>query len=302
MKSIALASADLREGIATIAVAGGMESMTNAPYYVPKARSGARMGNAELVDGMQKDGLYDPYNKALMGVLAERTAEKHSFSKTAQDDFAVRSYVNAAKAWKEGIFKNEIVPVVVNVRGKATMVSEDEQYKKFSNPASDIPKLSGIFGGKKTVTAGSASAISDGAAAVVLMTAKTAKQKGVVPLAVIRGYADAETVPEDFPTAPSLAVPLALKRAGVSVSDIDLFEVNEAFAVVCLANAKLVGIPMEKVNLAGGAISLGHPLGCSGARVVVTLLNLLQNKNLRWGCAGICNGGGGASAIVIERL
>jgi acetyl-CoA C-acetyltransferase len=276
--------------------------MTNAPYYVPKARSGARMGNAELVDGMQKDGLYDPYNKGLMGVLAEKTADKHGVSKAAQDEYAVGSYLKATQAWKSGLIKPEIVPVEVNNRGKIVTVSEDEQYKKFANPSADIPKLPGVFGGKKTVTAGSASAISDGAAAVVLMTAQTAQKKGLTPLAVIRGYADAETVPEDFPTAPSLAVPLALKRAGLSVSDIDLFEVNEAFAVVCLANGKLLNLPMDKVNVAGGAISLGHPLGASGARVVVTLLNLLQQKNLRLGCAGICNGGGGASAIVIEKL
>jgi acetyl-CoA C-acetyltransferase len=302
MKSIALAAHELRGNTASIAVAGGMESMTNAPYYVPKARSGARMGNTELVDGMQKDGLYDPYNKGLMGVLAERIAEKHSLSKAAQDEYSVQSYLKATQAWKSGLIKPEIVPVEVSSRGKTVTVSEDEQYKKFANPAADIPKLAGVFGGKKTVTAGSASAISDGAAAVVLMTAQTAQKKGLKPLAVIRGYADAETVPEDFPIAPSLAVPLALKRAGLTVSDIDLFEVNEAFAVVCLANGKLLNLPMEKVNIAGGAISLGHPLGASGARVVVTLLNLLQQKNLRLGCAGICNGGGGASAIVIEKL
>jgi len=235
-----------------------------------------------------------------MGVIAEKTAEKQGVSKAEQDIFAATSFNNAKEAWKSGVMKAEVVPVEVTVRGKTQVVDDDEQYKKFTSD--QISKMTGVFGGKKTVTAGNSSAISDGGAALVLTTARVAQERGLKPLAVIRGYADAETSPDEFTLAPSLAVPLALKRAGLTVEEIDLFEINEAFAVVCLANSRILHIPKEKLNVAGGAISIGHPLGASGARIVVTLLNLLQHRNLRYGCAGICNGGGGASAIVLERL
>eukprot|EP01125_Pyxidicula_operculata_P022769 TRINITY_DN9563_c0_g1_i1.p2 TRINITY_DN9563_c0_g1~~TRINITY_DN9563_c0_g1_i1.p2 ORF type:complete len:433 (-),score=129.98 TRINITY_DN9563_c0_g1_i1:1770-3029(-) len=299
MKAIMMAASDIKLGIASVAIAGGMESMSNAPYYLPRARQGLRMGDAKTVDGMMKDGLTDPYGKCAMGVLAEKCAEKQKVSRTAQDAYALLSYKRAAKAWTEGKFNAEVVPIKVKTRKGDVVVKEDEDYKKVDFDA--IPKLKPAFGGK-TVTAGNSSTLSDGAAALVLASSSYAKQHGLKPIAVVRSWADAATIPEDFPIAPSLAVPLALERAKLTKDDVDFFELNEAFAVVAEANCKILGIPTAKVNVNGGSVSIGHPLGCSGARIVVTLASVLQQNNARYGCAGICNGGGGASALVIERI
>jgi len=279
---------------------GGMESMSNTPYYLPQVRQGLRNGDNKVIDGIIKDGLHDPYGNYAMGVIAEKTAENHKISRKDQDDYAIESYKRATKAWSEKKFNNEVIPIEITVRGQKKKVTEDEDYKKVK--FEEVPKLKGAFGKGQTVTAANSSTISDGAAALVIASAAFARERNLKPLAVIRSWADAASIPDKFTIAPSLAVPIALKRAGLTVNDIDFFEVNEAFSVVAEVNCKLLSLPKSKVNVYGGAVSLGHPIGCSGARIICTLLSILSQEGGRLGCAGICNGGGGASAMVIEKL
>ncbi len=299
-KAIMLAAQTIQLGQAEVIVAGGMESMSNAPYYVPKARFGYKYGNAELVDGLARDGLVDVYDQCSMGVFADQTAETYAISRQTQDAYSVESYRRAEETTKNGRFMQEIVPVEVAGRKGSVMVSEDEEYKNVIYDK--IPTLKPAFGTGGTVTAASSSPISDGASAVVVMSRRQADALGLKPLARILAYADAEQDPQWFTTAPTKAVPLALQRAGLTTGDIDFFEINEAFAVVPLAFSQLLQVPLEKLNVFGGAVSIGHPLGASGARIVTTLINVLHQKNGRYGAVGICNGGGGASAIVLEKL
>jgi acetyl-CoA C-acetyltransferase len=299
-KAIMWAAQSIRLGQADIIVAGGMESMTNTPYYVPKARFGYRYGNAELIDGLARDGLVDVYDQCAMGVFADRTASRYALGRDAQDAFTTQSYRRSEAATTAGNFSSEIVPVEVAGRKGSVTVSEDEEYKNVFYDK--IPTLKPAFTPDGTVTAASSSPISDGASALVLMSQRKADELGIKPLVRILAYADAEQEPDWFTTAPVKAVPKAVERAGLSISDIDFFEVNEAFAVVPLVFSELLGVPQDKLNVLGGAVSLGHPLGASGARIVTTLTSVLQQRNGRFGAIGICNGGGGASAIVIERL
>lgn len=299
MKSIMQAAQSIALGENSIVVAGGMENMSLIPHYA-YMRSGIKFGPATLLDGMQKDGLVDAYDQNAMGVCADACATKYEFSREDQDAFAIQSYQRSADAWKAGKFKNEVVPVEVpQRRGEPIIVDEDEEYKNVM--LDKIPSLRPVFTKEGTVTAANASTINDGAAAMVLMSEEKAKELGLKALATIKGYADAAQEPEWFTTAPAKALPKALDRAGVSIGDIDYFEFNEAFAVVGLANMKLLGLDDSNVNVNGGAVSLGHPLGCSGARITITLLNILEQNNAKLGAAAICNGGGGASAIVLER-
>ncbi len=301
MKAIMVAAQQIMLGSAEIVVAGGMESMSNAPYYLPKERWGAKMGNTEVIDGIIKDGLWDPYGNKHMGSCGETCARTYQFSREDQDNYAIASYKRAAEAWKNGAFAKEIVPVVIpQKKGDPIVVSEDEDYTKVKFDR--VATLSPAFEKDGTITAANASNINDGAAAVVLMSKERAKAMGIKPLARIVGFADAQQTPEWFTTTPAKAMPKAIAAAGLQISDIDLFEINEAFSVVALANMKDLGISHDKTNIYGGAVSIGHPIGCSGARITITLLSALINTNSRYGCAGICNGGGGASAIVIERL
>lgn len=299
-KAIMLAAQSIQLGLADIVMAGGMESMTNAPYYVPKARFGYKYGNAELVDGLARDGLVDAYDQCAMGVFADQTAREYAISREAQDAYAVQSYKRAEASTQNGRFGAEIVPVDVPGRKGTITVTEDEEYKNVIYDK--IPTLKPAFGANGTVTAASSSPISDGASAVLVMSRQKADQLGVKPLARIIAYADAEQEPQWFTTSPTKAVPLALERAGLTTDDIDFFEVNEAFSVVPLAFSHILHVPQEKLNVFGGAVSIGHPLGASGARIVTTLTNVLQQNKGRYGAAGICNGGGGASAIIIEKL
>nr|WP_299067054.1 acetyl-CoA C-acyltransferase [uncultured Allomuricauda sp.] len=300
MKSIMQAAQSIALGENSIVVAGGMENMSLIPHYA-YMRNGLKFGPATLVDGMQKDGLVDVYDQNAMGVCADACATEHKFSREDQDAFAIQSYQRSAEAWKAGKFKNEVVPVEVpQRRGEPIIVSEDEEFKNVK--MEKIPALRPAFTKDGTVTAANASTINDGAAAVVLMSADKAAELNLTPLAKIKGYADAAHEPEWFTTAPAKALPKALDRAGVSIKDIDFFEFNEAFSVVGLANMKLLGLEDSNVNVNGGAVSLGHPLGCSGARITITLLNVLEQNNAKLGAAAICNGGGGASAIVLERI
>lgn len=301
MKAIMVAAQQIMLGSADIVVAGGMESMSNAPYYLPKERWGAKMGNTEVVDGIIKDGLWDPYGNKHMGSCGETCARTYNFSREDQDNYAIASYKRAAEAWKNGAFAKEITPVVIpQKKGDPIVVSEDEDYTKVKFDR--VATLSPAFEKEGTITAANASNINDGAAAVVLMSKERAEAMGIKPLARIAGFADAQQAPEWFTTTPSKAMPKAIAAAGLQVSDIDVFEINEAFSVVALANMRDLNISHDKTNIYGGAVSLGHPIGCSGARITITLLSALMNTNGRYGCAGICNGGGGASAIVIERL
>lgn len=299
-KAIMLAAQAIQLGQADVVVAGGMESMSNAPYYVPKARFGYKYGNAELIDGLAKDGLMDAYDQCAMGVFADRTADRYEISREAQDAYAVQSYRRAETATAEGTFRAEIIPVEVAGRKGTLTVSEDEEFKNVIYDK--IPGLKPAFTKDGTVTAANASTINDGASALVVMSRRKADELGLKPLARIVAYADAEQEPEWFTTAPTKAVPKALERAGLTVADIDYFEVNEAFAVVPLAFSQLLEVPQDKLNVLGGAVSIGHPLGASGARIVTTLTNVLQQRGGRYGAVGICNGGGGASAIVIEKM
>jgi acetyl-CoA C-acetyltransferase len=300
MKSIMWGVQSIMLGDTDVVVAGGMESMSLSPYYLDKARKGYRIGNGTLIDGMMYDGLTDPFSHTPMGLAGELCAQDCQITREQQDAHAIASYTRAAEAWKKGNFKDEVVPVEVPQRkGPAIVVNEDEEYKnvKFDK----IPTLSPVFKKDGTVTAANASTINDGAAAIVLMSKEAADKLGIKPLAKIIGYADAEQAPEKFTTSPAKALPKAIEKAKLKISDIDYFEINEAFSVVALANNKILNLNPDKVNVNGGAVALGHPLGCSGARIVVTLINVLKQNKGKYGAAGICNGGGGASALVIEN-
>ncbi len=298
-KAIMLAAQSIMLGFRDVIVAGGMENMSQIPYYLPKARYGYKYGHGEIIDGLVKDGLTDVYNQLAMGVCADRTAEKYTISREEQDAFAIQSYKRAAAATDNGYFKEEITPVEIpQKKGDPLLVTEDEEYKRVN--FDKIPQLRPVFTPNGTVTAANASTINDGAAALVLVSEDKMKELGLTPVARILGFADAEQEPEWFTTTPALAAPLAAKAAGLSLQDVDFFEVNEAFAVVTLAFNKLLDIDPEKVNAFGGAVSLGHPLGASGARIVTTLNNVLHHRKGSIGMAAICNGGGGASAIVLE--
>lgn len=300
-KSIMLAAQSIMLGHNDLMVAGGMENMSQIPYYLPKARFGYKFGNAELVDGLAKDGLTDVYNQFAMGVCADNTAKKFSISREAQDEYAINSYKRAAAATESGAFSGEIVGVEVPQRkGDPLIITEDEEYKKVR--FEKIPQLRPAFTKDGTVTAANASTINDGASALILASEKKVKELGLKPIAKILSFADAAQEPEWFTTAPTLAAPKALKRAGLTVKDVDYFEVNEAFSVVAMAFNEVIGVDPEKANVHGGAVALGHPLGASGARIVTTLNGVLQAKDGNIGLAAICNGGGGASSIVIERV
>lgn len=299
MKAIMQGAQAIMAGDAEVVVAGGMENMSLIPHYA-NLRVASKFGPATFVDGMQKDGLTDAYDNQAMGVFADLCASEYKITREDQDNFAIASYKKSAAAWEAGKFNNEIVPVAVPQRkGEPIMVSKDEE---FTNVRLDkIPALNAVFTKEGTVTAANASTINDGAAAVVLMSEEKALALGLKPLAYIKGYADAAQEPKWFTTAPAKALPIALEKAGVSIDQVDFFEFNEAFSVVGIANSKILNIDSNKVNVNGGAVSLGHPLGCSGARIIVTLLSVLEQNNGKIGAAAICNGGGGASALVIER-
>ena len=299
MKAVMQGAQAILAGDAEIVVAGGMENMSLIPHYM-HLRNGNKFGPATMVDGMQKDGLTDAYDNNAMGVSADLCATEYKITREEQDNYAIQSYERSAKAWEAGKFDNEIVPVAVpQRRGEPIMVTKDEEYTNVK--LDKIPTLNAVFTKDGTVTAANASTINDGAAAVVLMSEEKANALGLKPLAYILGYADAAQEPKWFTTSPAKALPKALAKANLTVADVDFFEFNEAFSVVGLANSKILGLDNEKVNINGGAVSLGHPLGCSGVRIIVTLLNVLEQNNAKIGAAAICNGGGGASAIVIER-
>lgn len=299
MKTIMMAAQAIALGDAEVVVAGGMENMSLAPHIVP-IRTGVKFGGTQLEDVMQKDGLVDAFDQVAMGAYADATATKHQISRADQDAFAIESYRRSAAAWESGVMQNEIVPVSVpQRRGEDKQITEDEEY---TNVLLDkIPNLRPAFSKEGTVTAANASTINDGAAAVIVMSEEKAKTLGLEPLASIEGYADAAQEPQWFTTAPAKALPKALAKANVSLDEVELFEFNEAFSVVGLANMQLLELNSTQVNVHGGAVSLGHPLGCSGARIVVTLLNAMRHENVSLGAAAICNGGGGASAIVFKR-
>ena len=300
MKSIMLAAQTIALGDADVVVAGGMENMSAIPHY-QHARNGTKFGSITMEDGMQKDGLVDAYGKMPMGVCADDCAKEYNFSREDQDNFAIQSYKRSAKAWAEGKYADEIVPVEIpQRRGEAIIFSEDEEYKNVK--MEKIPALRAAFTKDGTVTAANASTINDGGAALILMSAEKAKELNITPLAKIRSYADAAHEPKWFTTAPAKALPKALKKANISIDDVDFFELNEAFSIVGLANMKILNIKDNKVNVNGGAVSLGHPLGVSGARIVIALTSILKQNNAEIGAAAICNGGGGASAIIIERV
>jgi acetyl-CoA C-acetyltransferase len=300
-KAIMLAAQSIALGESDIIVAGGMESMSNVPFYLDKARTGYRLGHGQIIDGLVKDGLWDVYNDYHMGSAAELCATECKVSREEQDAYAIASYTRSQAANAEGRFKSEIIALEVKDRkGTVTVIDQDEE--PFAVKFDKIPGLKPVFAKEGTVTAANASALNDGAAALVLMSYDKAKELGLKPLAKILAFADAQQAPEWFTTAPAKAIPLALKRAGKDISEIDYFEINEAFSVVAVANNRALGLEANKVNINGGAVSLGHPLGASGARIVVTLLSVLEQNNGTLGVAGICNGGGGASAMVIERI
>ena len=301
MKAIMLGAQSIATGQNDIVLAGGMESMSNVPYYLDKARNGYRLGNGQIIDGLVKDGLWDVYNDYHMGSAAELCAAECNISREDQDAYAIESYKRSQKAQSEGKFKNEITPVELkDKKGDITLIADDEEPAtvKFDK----IPGLKPVFKKDGTVTAANASTLNDGAAVVILMSREKADELGIKPLAKVVAFADAQQAPEWFTTAPSKAIPLALHRAGLSAEKVDYFEINEAFSVVSIANNQALDLDPSKVNVNGGAVSLGHPLGASGARIVVTLLSVLQQNNGKYGVAGICNGGGGASAIVIENF
>ncbi|MAB39522.1 MAG: acetyl-CoA C-acyltransferase [Aequorivita sp.] len=300
MKAVMQAAQAIALGDADVIVAGGMESMSNIPHYV-HMRSGTKFGPATLIDGMQKDGLVDAYDHNAMGTCADLCATEYNFSREDQDAFAIKSYERSAKAWADGKFKDEVISMEVpQRRGEPVIVSEDEEYKNVK--MDKISSLRPAFSKDGTVTAANASTINDGAGAMVLMSEAKAKELGLTPLAYIKSYADAAQEPKWFTTAPAKALPKAIAKAGIEIKDVDYFEFNEAFAVVGLANMKILGLNDSNVNVNGGAVSLGHPLGCSGVRILITLLNVLKQNDAKIGAAAICNGGGGASAMVIERI
>lgn len=301
MKAVMFAVQSIMTGQNDIVVAGGMESMSNVPYYVPKARFGYKYGNAELLDGLVKDGLFEVYYKFPMGNCADHTAKEMRISREEQDSYAIQSYTRAAQAWKNGAFKEEVVPVELQGRkGETVVIDEDEEYKNVF--FDKIPSLRPVFEKDGTVTAANASTMNDGASALVLMSRERADALGLKPIAKILGFADAAQDPLWFTTAPALAIPKAIKNAGITAADVDFYEINEAFSAVALANQRELGIDPGKLNVYGGAVSLGHPLGASGARIITTLNSVLHQESGKIGVAGICNGGGGASAIVIEKM
>ena len=299
MKAVMQGAQAIMAGDAEVVIAGGMENMSLIPHYL-HLRNGYKFGPAAMIDGMQKDGLSDAYDNSAMGVSADLCATEYKISREEQDAFAIQSYERSAKAWEAGKFDSEIVPVSVpQRRGEPIIVDKDEEYTNVK--LDKIPTLAPAFTKEGTVTAANASTINDGAAALILMSEEKANELGLKPLAFIKSYADAAQEPKWFTTTPSVALPKALEKVNLSVNDVDFFEFNEAFSVVGLANSKILGLEASKVNVNGGAVSLGHPLGCSGARIIVTLINVLAQNNAKIGAAAICNGGGGASAIVIER-
>lgn len=300
MKAVMLGAQSIMLGNADIVIAGGMESMSNVPYYADRARFGLRLGHGTMTDGIIKDGLWDVYKDYHMGNAAENTAKQMNITREMQDNFAIESYKRAAEAVKSGAFKEEIIPVKIEQRGKDPLViSEDEEYTKVN--FEKIPGLKPVFDKEGSVTAANASTLNDGASALLLMSKEKAESLGIKPIASIIGFADAEQDPEWFTTTPSLAIPKAIKLAGISASEVDYYEINEAFSVVSIANNIKLGLDPSKVNIYGGAVALGHPIGCSGARIITTLTSVLNNKNGAIGVSGICNGGGGASALVIRK-
>jgi acetyl-CoA C-acetyltransferase len=299
-KAIMLAAQSIQLGINDVVVAGGMESMTNVPHYLEKSRAGFKLGHAQLTDGLIKDGLWDVYNNYHMGNAAELCAKDLNLTREMQDEFAIQSYTRSADAYKAGKFNNEICPVEVTDRkGNKTNITADEDYTAVN--FEKIPTLKPVFVKEGTVTAANASSLNDGASCLILVSGEKLKELGLTPLAKIIGFADAQQAPEWFTTAPAKALPIAVKNAGLTMDKIEYFEINEAFSAVSLANNKLMNLDGSKVNVNGGAVSLGHALGSSGSRIVVTLINVLQQNNAKYGAAGICNGGGGASALVIEK-
>lgn len=301
MKAVMFGAQSIMLGQNDVVIAGGMESMSNIPYYLLKARYGYRYGNGELIDGLQYDGLTDVYNHCAMGVCADNTAKEMKITREDQDNYAINSYKRSAEAWKSGKFSDEVIPVEVKDRkGNVTTFSEDEEYKNVN--FEKIPGLKAAFTKDGTVTAANASTINDGASALVLMSKEKAVALGLKPLARIRGFADAAQDPMWFTTTPSLAIPKAMKHAGVDKKDVGFYEINEAFSAVALANNIKLGLDPSTVNVNGGAVALGHPLGASGARIMATLISVLKQRNATIGVAGICNGGGGASAIVLENV
>ena len=300
MKAISLAVQAIKCGDANVIVAGGMENMSSVPHYY-SARNAVKLGDVKITDGMVKDGLTDVYNQVHMGVCADQCADEYHISRKDQDDFAIKSYERAARAWSEGNFNQEIVPVAVpQRRGEDLIVSEDEEYKNVK--LEKIPQLRAVFNKEGTVTAANASTLNDGASALILMSKEKAKELQIKPIAKVLSYADAAQEPQWFTTAPAKAVPKALAKANLKTTDIDYWELNQAFSVVGLVNTKLLGLDPSKVDVNGGAVALGHPLGSSGSRIIVTLINVLKQNNGKFGAAGICNGGGGASALVIENM
>jgi acetyl-CoA C-acetyltransferase len=301
MKAVTMAAQAIKAGDADVIVAGGMENMSSVPHYY-NARIATKLGDIKMQDGMMLDGLTDVYGKVHMGVCAEKCAVDYSISREDQDNFAIESYKRSAKAWSEGKFTEEVVPVEIPQRkGDPVIFAEDEEYKAVNFDR--LPTLPTVFKKENgTVTAANASTLNDGASALILVSKEKMEELGLKPLAKIISYADAAQEPENFTTAPSKALPIALKKAGLEISDIDFFEFNEAFSVVGLANNKILGLDAAKVNVNGGAVAIGHPLGSSGSRIIVTLINVLKQNNAKYGAAAICNGGGGASAIVIENI
>jgi acetyl-CoA C-acetyltransferase len=299
-KAIMLAAQSIMLGLNDVVVAGGMENMSAIPFYMPKARWGNKFGDTNLVDGLMKDGLTDVYNECAMGVCADATAAKFEISREAQDEFAINSYKKVADATEKGIFAAEIVPVEIKGRKGTIIVSEDEEYKRVK--FEKVPNLRPAFSKDGTVTAANASTINDGASALILASKEKAEELGLTPIAKIVSFADAAQEPEWFTTAPTLAAPIALERAGLTMDDMDYFEVNEAFSVVTMAFAQTFNLSDDKVNVFGGSVAIGHPLGASGARIVTTLINVLHQKGGKYGLAAICNGGGGASALIVERV
>lgn len=302
MKSAMFASLSISSGYRHAVIAGGMESMSNIPYYLPNARTGYRLGNNTVVDGLINDGLWDIYNNQHMGNCGEICADKYKITRKDQDDYALMSYERAAKAWKSGKFNDEVIAIDIEGKKgeKPITIFEDEEYKNIN--LDKVSTLRSAFKKDGTVTAANASKLNDGAAAMVLVSGKFAKEHNLKPLFKIKGFGDAAKDPVEFTTAPADAIPRALKHAGLTLKDIEYHEINEAFSVVALVNAQLLGLDIDRINVHGGAVALGHPIGCSGARIIGTLYSVLKDKDATFGCASICNGGGGASAIIIERL
>lgn len=301
MKSVALGASSIMLGNNDMVVTGGMENMSQVPHYLPGSRGGYKYGNFTAVDGLAHDGLRDVYNEYMMGSAADNTAKVHGITREEQDEFAINSYKTSAASWEAGKFKNEIVPVEIpQRRGDAIIMDEDEEYKNVR--FDKIPSLRPVFEKDGTVTAANASTINDGAACIILASEDKVKELGLTPIAEVVSFADAAHEPEFFTTAPAKAIPIALERAGCTIADVDAFELNEAFSVVALVNNKLLGLDASKVNINGGAVALGHPLGASGARILVTLIHVLKQNGGKIGAAAICNGGGGASAMVIKNI